>query len=97
MPALSRDGYISYAQEYANVVQVESTKFDVVAVRGDRLAAVQIVVVSRTGDEFCYLGIGRLTPDLDLLEWLGSYEPEQRDEVLAELDRQHSAICGDQS
>jgi hypothetical protein len=97
MPALNRDGYLNYARDYSNVVQVESTRSHVVAIRGDRLAAIQLVVVSETGDEFYYLGGWRLTPDLDQLEWMGSYEPEQLDEVLAELDRQHSAVCGDQS
>jgi hypothetical protein len=39
--------------------------------------------------------VSRLTPNLDQYELIGTYEPEQLDEALAELERQHSAILDD--
>jgi hypothetical protein len=40
------------------------------------------------------LQVTRSTPDPDQIEWIGNFEPQQLEEALAELERQHSALIG---
>ncbi len=85
---------LSYLADWLDIVQPTSIEVDVVAARGERLAVTEFLAVTADGDEIVKLDLYRMTSDLDLLELCVSYEPEHLDEVLAELDRQHSALIG---
>ena len=94
-PARNRAEFLSYVRQYFDFVPPATmTPPDVVAVRGERLAVVGASTFTIDGYELRALQMTRLTPDLNQLEWAGTYEPEQLNEALAELDRQHAAIIG---
>ena len=94
-PVRNRAEFFSYIDDWVDFVQPASIRDDAVAVRGERLASSDYVVATTDSDEVRVLQVTRLTPDLDQIEWIGNFEPEQLEEALAELERQHSAIIGD--
>ena len=70
------------------------TVTEVLAVRGDRLVASAMEFELGEMGRLDYIMVSRYDEMVDRIEVVHQYDPEQRDEALAQLDRLHAELGG---